>query len=171
MNKLIEERRRSAFMQENYFRAVPGQGKLVKTLSEPFSGHVVEMIEQHSAKLGIERRHPFRSHKLIEYAFSSPERLRLHGDRTKYTHVRALQNLMPQIILKRKTKADFSLAFRESLDHMNQLLTEDLPSRRGDWLSLGGMNQLFEHYQENSHQGKPPMWILWSIFGCDSITQ
>ena len=170
MYQLIEERRRSAYIQAKCYRAVPGQCELVKTLSAPFSDHVVEMIEQHSAKLGVELRHPFRSHKLIEYAFSSPERLRLRGDRTKYTHVRAMQDLMPKIILERKTKAEFSSAFRENLDHMNQFFTEVLPKRRDDWLSPEGMNQLFENYRENPQHGKP-MWVLWGIFGCDNITQ
>ena len=170
MYQLIEERRRSAYIKAKCSRAIPGQGDLAKILSDPFSDHVVIMNERQSAKLGVELRHPFQSHKLIEYAFSSPERLRLRGDRTKYTHVRAMQELMPQIILGRKTKAEFSSVVRGSLDHMNQFFTEVLPRRRYDWLSPEGMNQLFESYRENPQHGTP-MWVLWSIFGCDKITQ
>jgi asparagine synthase (glutamine-hydrolysing) len=137
-------------------------------LYNAFDDHAMEMIDSLNASFAIEMRHPLRSRKIIEYALSLPERLRLRGDRTKYIHVQALANLMPQAILQRTDKAEFSTTFRKQLDHMKELFTEELPKRRTDWVTRDGMNRLYGFYKKNPKAGWP-LWVLWNIFGCDAI--
>ena len=79
-----------------------------------------------------------------------------------------MQNFMPQAILDRKTKAEFSSMFRVHLDHMEELFTDELPEKRADWVTLDGMNRLYMDYQNDPQAGRQ-LWVLWSIFGCDSI--
>ena len=58
----------------------------------------------------IELRVPFLDHKLLEFAASLPENLKVHGLTTKYVAKRALSNRIPEPILKRR-KAGFPVPF------------------------------------------------------------
>ncbi len=128
----------------------------------------MERLERLGSSAGLEIRHPFGSSRFIQYAFSTPERLRLRGDRTKFIHVQALEGIMPRALLERKNKAVFDVVFRSHLDMMEKEFTEILPKQRSAWLTSDGMCKLFRVYQSNPHLGWP-LWILWGIFGCDRV--
>lgn len=145
-----------------------GQRELLIFLHDPFTSNVMERVELEGARSGIEIRHPFHDHRYIQYAFSTPARLRLRGDTRKVIHRQAMQGAMPQAILERKTKADFLSVFHPNLDRMRATLTETLPHERASWVSSQGMARLFETYQNNPQNGKP-YWILWGIYGCDCV--
>ncbi|MDP7244675.1 MAG: asparagine synthase (glutamine-hydrolyzing) [Flavobacteriales bacterium] len=51
---------------------------------------------------GIEARVPFLDHRLVEYAFNMPSRLKLKGNTTKYIMKKSFKNLLPYDILHRK---------------------------------------------------------------------
>jgi len=148
--------------------ARPGQRNLQEYLHHVFDGHSMEVEDALSASYGVEERHPLRSHRLVQYSFSLPERLRLRGDRTKYVHVEALRNYMPPAILERKTKAEFSTTFRGQLTHMGELLTREFPNRHPDWVSSHGMSRLFAEYT-GFPQSDWRQWVLWCVFACDNI--
>lgn len=142
-----------------------GQRALLETLYDAYDAQAMEDLDCMGAHCGIEMRHPLHDAKLVQYAFSLPERLRLRGDRTKYIHVQALKNLLPKRILERKSKAEFSIVLREHLDRMQAILTETIPDERSTWVDRDGMARLFRVYRDNSQAGMPK-WILWSIYGC-----
>lgn len=56
--------------------------------------------------------------RFVQFAFSTPERLRLRGDRTKYIHVEFVAGLMPRRVLDRKDKAYFSFALLDDVAKM-----------------------------------------------------
>ncbi len=58
----------------------------------------------------IELRVPFLDHKLLEFAASLPENLKVRGLTTKYIAKRALASRIPDPILKRR-KAGFPVPF------------------------------------------------------------
>jgi len=147
---------------------VQGQRELLGFLYQAFGSQVMERLERLGATAGLEIRHPLGTHRFVQYAFSTPERLRLRGDRTKFIHVRALHGIMPQAILERKDKAVFNVVFRGHLDAMQEILTEILPLKRSTWVTQDGMRKLFQVYRSYPNLGWP-LWILWSIFGCDKI--
>jgi asparagine synthase (glutamine-hydrolysing) len=142
-----------------------GQHELRIALEHPFVDHIIEGDDYSSARVGIETRHPLRSSKIIEFAFATPERLRLRGSRGKYIHAQALGKLMPQAVLDRIDKGEFSVVFRENLDRMEALLTNELPRERAEWIEKEGITRLYKRYRERPEQGFP-FWVLWSIYGC-----
>lgn len=73
---------------------------------------------------------------------------------------------MPRAVLERKNKAEFSIMFRERLDHMEEVLTETIPRKRASWIDPVGLANLFRFYLDNP-QISWPWWILWNIYGCD----
>ena len=145
-----------------------GQRELLARLDNAFSEHVMENVERLSARAGIELRYPLRDYRLIQFAFSMPERLRLRGERTKYIHVQALRDILPQAILERTGKAEFSVVFRGHLDGMRDILTRIIPARRAGWFSPDGMDRLYRTYHDHPQLGWP-LWALWSVHACDRI--
>ncbi|MDG4549096.1 MAG: asparagine synthase (glutamine-hydrolyzing) [Candidatus Contendobacter sp.] len=145
-----------------------GQVELLGFLYQALGIQVMERLERLSSSAGIEIRHPLGTPRFVQYAFSTPERLRLRGDRTKFIHVQAMQGIMPQAILKRKNKAVFDVVFRHHLDKMEKDFTGILPRQRSTWVTSDGMCKLFLVYQSDPHLGWP-LWTLWGIFGCNKI--
>jgi asparagine synthase (glutamine-hydrolysing) len=130
--------------------------------------HATEMTEQFGAEHGIEIRRPLYTQALVQFAFSTPERMRLRGSRNKFMHVNALRGVMPQVVLERQDKAEFSVVFDEHLKDMKSYFAERVASRRPEWLAGDGMKRLFEEYENNPTQ-KWPIWALWGVFGCDKF--
>lgn len=167
MREAISLRRRQRLPRQRPMRSI-GQRGLLGTLSSVFYAYAIETHERLAAHSGLEIRQPFNDPRFVQYALSTPDRLRLRGDRTKYIHVQALQNFMPRSILKRKSKAEFSLSFRWHLDQMQETLTGTVPRDRPDWVDAQGMARLFRAYHDDPQAGWQ-LWILWSIYGCDMV--
>lgn len=144
------------------------QEELLRNLHDPFMVQVIERFEREGALSGIEIRHPFWDHRIAQFAFSTPERLRLHGSRTKYIHVQALQGILPPIILERTSKAEFSSVFQAHLDAMQQSFSMTLPHEHAKWLAPDGMKRLYKAYQDTPQSGRS-QWALWGIYGCDKV--
>lgn len=147
-----------------------GQRALLDTRNNAYLAYAREAAEQTYAESGLEVRRPMHTAKFVQLAFATPERLRMRGDRDKYLHVKAMQGLMPQAILVRKTKAQFSGMFRRHLDQMGDYFTCALPVARPDWLAEQGMKRLYGAYQNQPLAGWP-FWVLWSIYGCDILAK
>ena len=168
MKEAISRRRALAHSLHSRDVGSHGQRVLLSYLYDAFTAQVTERAEREAAHSGIEIRHPLNDHKLVQYAFSTPERLRLRGDRSKYIHTQALQGLMPQAILDRKSKADFSIVIRNDIDHMRGTLTANPFTDSARWLDPEGVARLFRFYQDNP-QTLWPMWVLWGIYGCNEV--
>ena len=146
-----------------------GQPRLLEHLSSPVLNSALEEMDGLSAgaHVSLELRHPLHTPAMAQYAFSTPERIRLRGGVNKYHHRRALQGILPQAVLDRIGKAEFSILFRRHLDEMQESLTA-IPRARPRWIESAGMARLIRAY----HEGSPPyaaMRILWCIHSCDKV--
>jgi asparagine synthase (glutamine-hydrolysing) len=74
----------------------------------------------------IESRVPLLDHRLVELAVSLPPAHKLHGARNKWVMRLALKGLIPDIVLRRRTKLGFGGTFTSWVE-----LLED---RLGEWL-------------------------------------
>ncbi|HCU53762.1 MAG TPA: hypothetical protein DIC36_05625 [Gammaproteobacteria bacterium] len=143
---------------------------MLQNLYDPFTIQAMEFVDREGARAGLEIRHPFNTRAFVQFAFSTPERLRLRGDRTKYIHVRAMQDLVPPAILDRKTKAEFSITLHMQLKQMKEQLTSTLPKERAGWVEPAGMTRLYQAYMNSPRVGWP-LWVLWGIFGSDRVME
>ncbi len=167
MRERLERRR---VEQQSGYEGVHRQGQrsLLQTMFFAFDALGRELCECLSASSVIEIRHPLLAPQLVQYAFSLPERLRLRGNKHKYIHRKALQSLMPQVVIGRSTKADFAGVFSGYLDQMEQEFFGELARARTNWLDGDGVSKLFKSYQQNPEQGWQ-CWALWNIYGCDLV--
>jgi len=162
------EARREAFRHPARRMRSPVQQGLLDMLGSAKGCQIMERVDRQATRSGLEMRHPLGDARIVQFAFSTPERLRLRGDRSKYLHVQAMQGLMPQAVLERRTKAEFSVVFHRHLDGMQERLTRTLPREHPDWLDEGGMRRLLDVCLKNRQFGWP-LWIFWGIYGCDSV--
>ena len=166
MKRLLMERRANYRGQQGPAVCRYSQKEMLATRNDAYLALAREEAERLYAESGLEPRRPMHTAHFVQFAFSTPERLRFKGDRDKYIHVQALRSVIPQSICERKTKAQFPGMFRPFLSVLGHELIEGLPSRRRGWLSKEGMAHLVHAYDRRTQQGWP-MWALWSIYGCD----
>jgi asparagine synthase (glutamine-hydrolysing) len=166
MREAIQRRRVTSHqMQYQDVRCI-GQRQLLATLHDAYLGIAREQAERSYASFGMEPRRPLHTAELVQFAFSTPENLRLRGGRDKFIHAQALSRLMPRAIIERRTKAEFSGMFHGYLGEMRDFFFYSLPADRPNWVTPDGLRRLFNIYRSNSGSGWP-QWILWSILGCD----
>lgn len=145
-----------------------GQRELLEMLHAAYRYLGKEEDDVFNAGFAIETRRPLDTFRIVQYAFSTPERLRLRGDLSKVIHRQALRDVMPATILERRTKAEFSVVFRRYLDQLQEAVTRGIPHRRQEWVAPEGMTRLFRTYRESPRLGWP-IWPLWLIYACDRL--
>lgn len=75
--------------------------------SSPFSSYARARMQRQRGLSGIEARHPMFTRQFIGFSLATPEHLRRRAGVTKIIHRIAMQGVLPDIILERRTKADF----------------------------------------------------------------
>ena len=168
MQEILALRKTRPQPQDGLRLRTRGQFLLLNSLYYAFDHYGAEIGERLGADSGVEIRHPFRTAKFVQYAFSTPERLRLRGDLRKLIHVQSMQGVLPSAILERRSKADFAGVFSKYLDQMPDVFTKELPKKRAAWCNPEGMSDMFHLYQKQPELGWQN-WALWNFYGCDMV--
>ena len=136
---------------------------MFETLKDPFVEQTRDRVNRQYARIGYEPRTPMYARKFIEFAFSTPERIRLRGHTRKHVHIHSLNDLLPEKVRNRRTKADFSLAFARHLDNREDTFVNSIPADGYGYLSQSGMKRLYGCYRKIRIDGGP-IWELWGAF-------
>jgi asparagine synthase (glutamine-hydrolysing) len=165
MRRTITLRRLESENNSIYLRCGARHLGQFRTLYYPFTDHVNERLDRRSALFGVEPRSPMRSRRFVQFAFSTPETLRLRGGIRKFTHRQAVQGLMPPVIVGRTDEAEFSVTFWRQLQSLRSELIGPMSSARREWVTEDGINRLYDIYaRKPGHEW--PGWILWGFLGC-----
>jgi asparagine synthase (glutamine-hydrolysing) len=168
MRKVLQERRdRYPLANAPKTRRV-GQRGLIAMLSGAFPQHARELEEGLAASVGIELRRPLFSAQMVQFAFCTPESIRLRGRTDKYLHRRAMTGLLPESVLQRQTKADFTITFQWHLAAMGEFFRSELARSGRTWVDAGQLASLYRQTCDPRHLGAPE-WRLWTLFGCDAL--
>src|SRR5208282_3268131 len=90
LQRLLQERRdRYTLADTRRTRRVAQRG-LIAMLSAAYSQHARDIEEGLAASVGIELRRPLFSAPMVQFAFCTPESIRLRGQTDKYLHRRAM---------------------------------------------------------------------------------
>ena len=168
LRDVLDQQRARSAAQPVHEAARAGQAELLGHLSDAYHGLAAEMTESFAAETGLEVRRPLYTPAMIQFAFASPARLRLRGNTNKYMHLQALGGMLPGIVRKRTTKAEFSIVFRQHLDRMSDTLCREIAASRADWLSPQGASRVYRAYHED-RRAYWPAWVLWGLYGCDRL--
>ena len=84
------------------------QEYLYRSFSDAFRLHCFEMTRRASVRCGMEHRHPLHDRRLIELSLAFPADQLWSGNQGKAVLRRAMKGLVPDRVLNRSTKAEFS---------------------------------------------------------------
>ena len=145
-----------------------GQRGLLAMLTGAYPQHARELEEGLAADVAIELRRPLFSPRMVQFAFSTPEYIRLRGRTDKYLHRKAMTGFLPEPVLQRQTKADFMITFRWQLAAMGEYFCGELARSGRTWFDAAGLASLYRLAGDPMQFGEPE-WRLWTLFGCDAL--
>ena len=87
----------------------PGQRAELACLNNAYSIMARETMERGAAAIGLELRRPFWTPAMVQFSFMVPKRMLYRGDVNRYTHRQAMRGLLPDSVLSRHSKAEFSV--------------------------------------------------------------
>ena len=147
-----------------------GQSHQLACLYDAYQMLAIEMAERLYAQVGLEMRQPFWNARMVEFALATPERSRLRGNEDKWLHRRAMQGLLPEDVLRRSSKAEFSVTFSRCWTDLGPHMTETVLARRRDWVKPQPVRTMLQACSEADPSNWPGMaaWALWALFGVDA---
>ena len=164
MLELIEQRRRSPFDGHSQPARRAGQRYL---LFRQYETVYDDMFREHDERMcashGVEERNPMFNTRFIQFAFSTPDRLRRHGIVNKFIHVQAMRGLLPPEVLDRRVKADFSVVTYDHVNHWGAAFAKKLAQQWPDWVTPQGMASLWKAYESGPEPGGAS-WFLWCLY-------
>jgi asparagine synthase (glutamine-hydrolysing) len=169
MLKLLQGRREKyRCLPTANLKRISQQGK-IHILLDAYSVWAREAEERMGSSAGVEVRRPFWNPKQVQFCFATPARLRSRGRINKALHRTAMIGLLPELVLQRETKAEFSITCHRHLLGMKAELTQRIPAKRRDWVESSTVAGLFERYENHPSDSGWSIWMLWTLFGCDTL--
>ena len=115
-----------------------------------------------SSSVGIERRDPLASLSIVQFHFSTPERIRLRSNQFRLTHREAVKPITPGRVMDRSDKAHFSETIRRHLPQFEDGGAFALSDVAPGWVDPGQVAR----YMIMGRDEAWPLWAVWSLFGC-----
>jgi asparagine synthase (glutamine-hydrolysing) len=120
---------------DTYRNAEWMQRKLYTDIKTTLVSEMLTKVDRMTMAFGLEARVPFLDHRLVEWAFQVPGRLKLHQKEGKLLVKKAMEPLLPHDILYRP-KHGFNVPLRdwwksELKEYMLDMLSPDRIRRRG----------------------------------------
>ena len=82
-----------------------------------------------------------------------------------------MRGLLPELVVQRQTKAEFSVTYYRHFPEMRELLTRDIPIRRLNWINQGDVDILYSEIGKKGKCAGWSNWMLWILFGCDALVR
>jgi asparagine synthase (glutamine-hydrolysing) len=148
------------------------QRDLHQSLNSGWHSHLSEIEERSAAWFGLEQRHPFNDRRIVEFAFSLPEEQRWRRDQPKFILRQAMVKYLPEVIRQRRTKAEFSHLFAESLTALGgERLFTSLAIEAMGWVDGARVKRMYQQmaglYAAGDQGYTKHVWPLWMIFGIE----
>ncbi|MCG2737380.1 MAG: asparagine synthase (glutamine-hydrolyzing) [Candidatus Methanoperedenaceae archaeon] len=125
--------------------------------------NILEYTDKTSMAVSLETRVPFLDHKLVEFSASVPYSIKLKGYNMKYLLKKAVKDLLPKKILKRK-KMGFNPPTglwldRDLKDLINEYLAKEVIEQRG-YFSFDSIDKILKQHRS----GKKNLGLkIWSL--------
>jgi asparagine synthase (glutamine-hydrolysing) len=120
----------------------------------------------------MEERSPLADRRVIEFALALPETQRWRHDQPKFILRQAMRGLLPESVRQRRTKADFSHTFAETLQaYDGTQLLDSLVTERLGWVDGEEVRALYRRlttlYAQGDERYIHHTWPLWMIVGIE----
>ena len=135
-------------------------------------GDILTKVDRASMAVGLEAREPLLDHRLIEFAASLPENLRVHGGQGKWLLKKTMQRYLPDDILFRQKQGfvtPISQWFRGPLAGAARSIGKSAALARTGWFNAERLTAVAEaHISGRSDHSR----LLWQLMMLDkSLTK
>lgn len=131
--------------------------------------NILVKVDRMSMATSLEARVPLLDYKMVEFAFSLPESLKLKGNTTKYFMKNAMRGILPDEIIDRQ-KEGFSIPIKNWLKtDLKDLMMEYLSEKRVNESGLfnyGAVQKMIGEHLNNRQNHAHRLWslILFNIW-------
>ena len=143
-----------------------GQFSLLESFTSGWVAHGVDIFDRSTARFGIEERHPFHDRRLYEFLMAIPDDQRARDSRRKYILRNAMLGLMPNSVLARRDKADFSILFIQTLERIGgEHFFDSMALESAGWVNRAEFQRMYRDRRENYLDAN--IWPLWTTFALE----
>jgi len=150
-----------------HFAAMEGfdrtTGELFLDLKTYLVDDIMVKVDRMSMAASLEAREPLLDHKLVEFAFRLPGRLKLHGLTTKWIFKKTAERLLPKENIYRK-KEGFSIPIKHWLKaDLRDLMRETLSERRiseAGFFEYGPIGRMMDAHLAGWENFSHQLWAL-----------
>jgi asparagine synthase (glutamine-hydrolysing) len=152
--------------------ASPAQKALHPRLASATLVHFLEMKQRASARMGVEHRHPFHDRRLIELAMALPPDQLSRNGQSKFILRQAMKGLVPDSILQRRDKAEFSAVDAQlwQSDLIAPLFRSSRIANQG-WIDQPRITAMYDEFMQKWNHGQkdclPHVWPLSMYLGIE----
>jgi asparagine synthase (glutamine-hydrolysing) len=162
---LLSPRCRQPFAE--IFGRLNGFGRLTGELYLDLKTYLVDdimvKVDRMSMATSLEAREPLLDHKLVEFAFRLPGKLKLHGLTTKWIFKKTVERLLPRENIYR-TKEGFSIPIKHWLRVELRSLMEDALSesriRQAGFFNYPPIRRMMEAHLKGRENYSHQLWAL-----------
>lgn len=161
-----EWRKRLREMELDYASSLPASpllGSQTGRLFSPYRALALDLAQRQRAQSGLETREPMQTRQFIEFACVTPEWIRLQGGVGKVVHRKAMAEILPDVILDRTSKAEFSSPKMDSA--FARFAAERAAGPISHICSPDGLRRLTA--SDNNMRVDPELG--WEVWGCCAI--
>ena len=148
--------------QRRIYEVTQSAGQMIADEAEDRAAHAA----------GIDQRHPFCDRRIAEYGFSLPISQRTSDKESKVALRQTFSYLLPQAVVERTDKAEFSSTFVEAFEHLGGIrLFENLASEEAGWVDGRVLRERYARmialYRAGDDAYIPWSEGLWDVIGLE----
>jgi len=151
----------SIFQQSALFDNTTGE--LYLDLNTYLTDDILVKVDRMSMAASLETRVPLLDHKIVEFAFQLPGRLKLHGMTTKWIFKKTLDRLLPRQTIDRR-KEGFSIPIKHWLrEDLRELLFDFLSPEsiaEGNFFDYRKIQNMLKAHMEGKANFSHQLWSL-----------
>lgn len=123
-----------------------------------------EIQDRFDARRATEGRYPFGDRRLIEFALALPEEQRWRDGQTKYVLRQAMRGLLPDSILRRRSKAEFSHLYREAIVRESaDRVFQSLRLSAEGYVNVDAAGEMLERCMRGDVHSVDPVWMILAL--------
>jgi asparagine synthase (glutamine-hydrolysing) len=125
--------------------------------------NILVKVDRMSMATSLEARVPLLDHKIVEFAFSMPEDLKLRGYTTKWFFKKSMEGILPDEIIYRQ-KEGFSIPIKNWLkNELKDLMFEYLSEKRIKETGIFNYNYIKKMIDEHINNRENHSHRLWTL--------
>ncbi len=129
-------------------------------------GDILTKVDRTSMAVSLEAREPLLDYRLIEFAATLPENMRVRGQQGKWLMKRAMQGILPDDILYRPKMGFVSPIaqwFRGALAEQARSIASGSALARSGWFNTARLTEIAEAHIAGRSDHSRLLWQLWML--------